>query len=137
MSRHRRHQHRDARHRPTKEYTSQRVTSRTEAISVARRDNDTIALVDRHGVRAAYFACPCGCRDIVVLNLDPGTGPAWILFDEGDGVSIIPSVVRESGCRSHFILWKGGVLWCKTFRSDIDPDWPAALRRALENWDLN
>src|SRR5260221_9162607 len=47
--------------------------------------------------------CPCGCGEIVSVNLQRRLKPAWKLrVDDGDAVSLSPSVWRTSGCRSHF-----------------------------------
>jgi hypothetical protein len=56
--------------------------------------------------------CPCGCGDTVALNVLPDDSPRWSLRDEPEGPTLIPSVWRTTGCRSHYILRRGRVLWC-------------------------
>lgn len=73
---------------------------------------EATAVVERGRLRAIVFHCPCGCRDKVVINLDPDVGAAWRLRVENDRVTLMPSVWRDSKCASHFILWKGRVFWC-------------------------
>ena len=84
------------------------VQSRAEAISAAK-EADQIALVRRGRLRWAVFTCPCGCGELVSVNLDPRVGRAWRIRLKGEAVSLSPSVWRTDGCRSHFILWSNTV----------------------------
>lgn len=59
------------------------------------------------------FVCPCGCGELVQLNLLPDARPRWTAERHPDGtVSVSPSVWRVAGCRSHFFLRRGRVEWC-------------------------
>ena len=59
------------------------------------------------------FVCPCGCGELVQLNLLPDARPRWSAERHPDGtVSVSPSVWRVAGCRSHFFLRRGRVEWC-------------------------
>ena len=62
---------------------------------------------------AAVFKCPCGCGDAVWLNLLTAPDrPTWHITKHLIGhFSIYPSVRREVGCRSHFFIRRGRVLW--------------------------
>jgi len=61
----------------------------------------------------AALRCPCGCRETIQLNLVPEMRPRWRATVEDDGtVSLEPSVWRQVGCRSHFVLRLGRVSWC-------------------------
>jgi hypothetical protein len=62
---------------------------------------------------AAAMQCPCGCRDVIQLNLLKQTRPRWTFQEHKDGsVSLMPSVWRQNGCRSHFFLRHGRIDWC-------------------------
>jgi hypothetical protein len=62
---------------------------------------------------AAAMTCPCGCGKRIELNLIPSVRPAWSASLHADGtVSLHPSVWRQKGCGSHFILRHGKVMWC-------------------------
>src|ERR1700723_1237022 len=55
--------------------------------------------------KSLKFLCPCGCGEIVSVNLMPGNESAWTLdYKPKRGISLWPSVWLTSGCRSHFIL---------------------------------
>jgi hypothetical protein len=57
------------------------------------------------------LSCPCGCGDEISVNLDPRTGPAWRTYQTARGFTLFPSIWRESGCKSHFIIWEDRILW--------------------------
>lgn len=58
------------------------------------------------------FACPCRCRARIALNLLPDDSPRWRLRVDADVPTLIPSVWRKTGCRSHFFIRQGRVDWC-------------------------
>ncbi len=56
--------------------------------------------------------CPCGCRQRIELPLLPQAKPRWSLHvDERDRPTLHPSVWLKEGCRSHFLLKVGKVVW--------------------------
>lgn len=57
------------------------------------------------------FMCPCGCKQPVYLNLIRDTVPCWTYKIERRKVSIFPSIVRKNGCKSHYCITKGEVIW--------------------------
>ena len=62
----------------------------------------------------ASMLCPCGCREVIELNLLPQARPCWEAFRHANGtVSLDPSIWRKTGCRSHFWLRKGRIIWCR------------------------
>jgi hypothetical protein len=57
--------------------------------------------------------CPCGCGERLEMMLLEGVKPRWDVILDGHGrVSLHPSVWLQSGCRSHFWVRKGKVIWC-------------------------
>jgi hypothetical protein len=63
---------------------------------------------------AASMLCPCGCGDQIQLNLLKDASPRWAVFREASGhPSLRPSVWRRKGCRSHFFLRSGRIVWCR------------------------
>ncbi|MBZ5539835.1 MAG: hypothetical protein LAN61_04855 [Acidobacteriia bacterium] len=89
------------------------VADRIEAGAVLKKPGD-LAVISREKMpRWIVLRCPSGCGDDVLLNLDRRTGRAWSLYREsGKRVSIYPSIWRDTGCGSHFIVWKNRVIWC-------------------------
>lgn len=65
----------------------------------------------------AAMLCPCSCGETVYMNLTPDSKPLWELTEHDDRtVSLHPSIWRTKGCRSHFFLRRGVVVWCGTSR---------------------
>lgn len=130
-----------------------RVSTQGEAREWLRLHRSSAVLVERAGrARAAVLQCPCGCGDTISVNLDPAVGPAWSWRVREEGLTLMPSVWRTGGCRSHFVLWENRVWWCRmswedladldaesvhAALSDADSDdrWPRALVEELaEAW---
>lgn len=86
------------------------VGSQAEASTLVEQPGD-IAVVDRGVPRLVVMRCPDGCGDILRLNVDRRAGKAWRLYEGARGVSLYPSVWRDTGCESHFILWEDGIYW--------------------------
>ena len=91
-----------------------------------------VAGVFRGRPRSVIMKCPDGCGDTLVINLDPRSGKAWWLDIRGGALSLYPSVWRENGCRSHFILWRDHILWCGRFEDDNEePAYDTALEEVV------
>ena len=107
------------------------ASSHAAAAALLRASGD-VSLVERGRPRWLLMRCPCGCADVVSLNVDSGAGPAWRLYRNGPQLSVFPSVWRESGCESHFIIWRGRIDWLG-FDSDesVGDEFKGAVRRTL------
>ncbi|WIW50487.1 DUF6527 family protein (plasmid) [Bradyrhizobium sp. 62B] len=85
------------------------VSTRSEADEYVSRPGDA-ALISRGGPRWLVLSCPCGCGERFPINLDPRSGPAWRIYHVETGqMSLFPSVWRDSGCQSHYIVWRGRI----------------------------
>lgn len=63
---------------------------------------------------AASLVCPCGCGETISLSLIPHDNPSWRARVLQDGsATLSPSIWRTKGCRSHFFIRNGRVLWAK------------------------
>lgn len=73
-----------------------------------------IYIVEESGYQErAVFLCPCGCGEVLYLNLLTEERPCWHINIHSDGTaSLKPSVWRKKGCKSHFWLKDGRVHWC-------------------------
>ncbi len=83
--------------------------------------NHTIYLIgEKSAPWQAAFYCPCGCRELIQLNLLEDVKPGWrIYFDKRNRISISPSVRRTVGCRSHFFISNGNVDWAIRLNTDV------------------
>lgn len=98
-----------------------RVRDQSEAREAVAAAPNGIAIVERGKPRSVVFLCPCNCGDLLSINVDRLAGKAWRLRVGTRGVTLIPSVWRISGCKSHFVLCRNRVWWCLA-ESDVDAD---------------
>jgi len=87
-----------------------KVSNHGAAIKRLKSPGDAV-LVERGRPRSLVCMCPCGCGDELTLNLDDRIGKAWDFFLRTRGFSLYPSVWRDSGCESHFVIWNSRVFW--------------------------
>jgi hypothetical protein len=58
--------------------------------------------------------CPCGCGERLEMMVLKGVKPRWdVTVDVMGFVSLHPSVWLRAGCRSHFWIRGGKVIWCE------------------------
>lgn len=96
------------------------------------REPGDASLVFRGRPRSIVMACPDGCGETLVINLDRRAGKAWRHDRRGGGLTLYPSVWREGGCESHFIVWRGHILWCERFEEDNqEPGYDEAVERVV------
>lgn len=108
------------------------VGAHSEARQAVALAPGAIAVVERMGPRAVLFQCPCGCGETLITNVDAEAGKAWRMRLDHFGLTLMPSVWRTSGCRSHFILWRNQVWWCDWYDgADDEPSWPDAMDAEL------
>lgn len=55
--------------------------------------------------------CPCGCGEIIQLNVRDDSHPNWRIIERKGRVSLEPSIWRLKGCRSHFFFRNGRIKW--------------------------
>jgi hypothetical protein len=73
-------------------------------VIVAREDNENWSV---------GLTCPCGCGQRLEMMLLKGVKPRWDISTDAQGrVSLKPSVWVRVGCRSHFWLRNGRIIWC-------------------------
>lgn len=83
----------------------------SEAMNLLSEAGD-YAFVIRGVPRSVVMKCPDGCGEIITVNLDRRSGPAWRFYDKENRLTLYPSVWRQTGCKAHFIVWRDQILWC-------------------------
>ena len=64
------------------------------------------------------FYCPCGCRELIQLNLLKESSPCWSFKINRKGkIDISPSIQRIVNCKSHFYIRKSRIVWAKSATS--------------------
>jgi len=87
-----------------------RVRSQSEARKQVTHEGTFALVVPDRTPKSLVFQCPCGCGDVISLNLMRGSTRAWRLsISRGGRLSLSPSVDRTTGCRSHFWIIDGEV----------------------------
>jgi Family of unknown function (DUF6527) len=99
-----------------------KIESHNAARDTVKESAQNIAVVYRNKNRSVLFQCPCGCGEILVVNVDPDAGRAWKVQVKGSYLTLSPSVRRTTGCKSHFIVWRSQVLWCSFWDDDNDEE---------------
>lgn len=101
-------------------------------LELLKQSGDCV-LVERGYPRNLLFKCPDSCGEVITINLDPASGPAWKYYERNGVRTLYPSVALITGCESHFILWRDQILWCDgdRYRGDISVD--KALIAAVRN----
>ena len=84
---------------------------RAEAEALLSNAGDAV-IIRRGVVRSLLLRCPDGCGQTLLVNLDPRTDKAWRLRIDRGGLTLFPSVWRDGGCGSHFVVWQHRILWC-------------------------
>lgn len=113
------------------------VPTRGDASGHLKAPGDAI-LIERGRPRLLLLSCPCGCGENFPINLDSRSGPAWRLYGNAHtGWTLFPSVWRETGCKSHFIIWRDKVYlfgrYEEDFESEQQPDDVTSLTDAVRN----
>jgi hypothetical protein len=86
------------------------LDSRIGAADLLKAPGDAV-LISRGKPRWLLLRCPCGCGDEIPVNLDARAGKAWRLYKAATtGLTLFPSVWRDTGCESHFIIWRDRIL---------------------------
>jgi hypothetical protein len=89
-------------------------------------------LVRRGALRSMLMRCPDDCGETLVVNLDPRAGKAWRFHMRGGNVSLFPSVWRDGGCCSHFVVWRDIILWCDRYEDgNMEPPYDATLETRI------
>jgi uncharacterized protein DUF6527 len=58
------------------------------------------------------FYCPCGCGEVLALNLMKSHSPQWSVCHEArNRITVWPSV-HSTKCGAHFFLRSNTVEWC-------------------------
>ena len=74
-----------------------------------------IVIEGKQKIHAALI-CPCGCRSTILLNLLKDSYPYWKISKGNiQGLTISPSIWKTSGCKSHFFIRRGKIIWAGKF----------------------
>lgn len=86
------------------------LASRQGAESKALSGQFVVVAPDGHP-KWVMFRCPCGCNELVALNLMQSQRPCWRFESRRRGYSLHPSVDSQT-CGAHYWVRDGQVKWC-------------------------
>lgn len=96
------------------------VSSRSDASPLLQEPGDTV-LIERGYPRWIVMKCPEGCGEELPINIDRKAGPAWRMYLSPQlGLTLYPSVWRDTGCGAHFIVWRDSILLFGGWSEDDD-----------------
>lgn len=114
------------------------VTSRGGVTGLLQEPGDAV-LIQRGVPRWLMIKCPCGCGEEIPVNLDKRAGKAWRLYQGASGLTLFPSVWRDTGCEAHFIIWRDQIVTFGGGTSSANSPGPSLdltdlARRVLSAW---
>jgi hypothetical protein len=61
----------------------------------------------------AVLMCPCGCENVIKVNLMKSYTPHWtVKFEKNNKLSFSPSLwMTDNTCQSHFFIESGKIIW--------------------------
>ncbi len=87
-----------------KEYDNIYYAPNRNECNLNRESKDFHVIGDKDNPKWIRFACPCGCKNIIDINLMKSANPHWDLTIRDDKVTIHPSIDASQAlpCKSHF-----------------------------------
>lgn len=76
-------------------------------------ENNIIYLIGDESPWLMVLKCPCSCGEEIRLNLLVEESPNWKYKTRNKLIDVHPSIRRIKGCKSHFWIKSGKVIWCK------------------------
>ena len=117
-------------HKANKIVLHKPISSLSEARSLLQKPGEAVLIV-RGKPRNLALRCPCGCGDFLIINLDPQAGKAWRAYNRKRGLSLYPSIWRETGCESHFIISQNDIWWCDWEEDYNASDFDSQLQQTI------
>lgn len=77
------------------------------------RDRFLVLVGSTERPKWARFSCPCGCGEILALNLMRSLSPRWEVQVSDDGKADVFPSVHSLPCDSHFWIRHSRVDWCR------------------------
>ena len=80
-------------------------------------EKDIVYIVgEKRYMKWAYMKCPCGCNETIMLSLNKNSSPSWSVKQDKLGrATISPSINKLDGCKSHFLIKNGKLVWAGYF----------------------
>lgn len=84
-----------------------------DSLPQAMPRRDLVLLRDDGDDWSVGMRCPCGCGATIEMMVIPEAKPRWSITTDSKGrPTLHPSVWRNAGCKSHFWVRDGRIVWC-------------------------
>ena len=81
---------------------------------VAAEKERVVAIVANDGKQKwALMRCPCGCGEIIMLNLMLSHSPNWEVTKNHDGTHSLSPSIDSTTCGAHFLIKSDRLTWCE------------------------
>lgn len=95
----------------SKKYILKQFANRKDAMKAAEQSGVVAIHQISSTKKWAFFKCPCGCKEQVVLNLMQSHYPFWkVEIESSEDFSISPSI-DSTTCKAHYWIKHGRVIW--------------------------
>lgn len=64
---------------------------------------------DADGVKGVWYICPCGCG--IYMRIPYVGKRKWDIIIKDDKVTLSPSILLKTHCKSHYFIRDGRVVW--------------------------
>lgn len=90
------------------------IVDDTDSLNLKKElDSKIFIILGKDRFKWIYFKCPCGCNNVIQLNLMKSYYPKWkIKINKDKTINIYPSIINTK-CNSHFWINKNRVIWHK------------------------
>lgn len=89
-------------------------TRKSEELPVSLKSR-TLYILGSPKPWSVALLCPCGCKNPIQLSLLENDFPSWqLLLGPKGQPTLEPSIWRTNGCRSHFFMRNGKIIWCRS-----------------------
>lgn len=83
-----------------------------DALPASMPWRDLVLLTEGQEPWSVGMRCPCGCGETIELALFEEADPRWKLHVDRRGrPTLHPSVWKRDGCRAHYFVREGKVIW--------------------------
>lgn len=94
------------------QFKNPRLKMRKSGDIPERLKNRIIYLIGDELPWLLVIRCPCSCGDEIRLNLLQEESPNWRYKITNKSIDVHPSIRRVRGCKSHFWIKNGRIIWC-------------------------
>lgn len=98
--------------RPRRRFGAVEHVERQQDVRPSVRHDNLVIVGHPDKRKWLVFLCPCGCGEVLWLNLMASHHPMWRIADHKDGTITVSPSVNAQKCGAHFWVRRNRVDWC-------------------------